>query len=267
MPLPALCLHADVIDRYLDDRLPAPDTLDLESHLSSCPACEDRLRNAIKSDPLLPLARSGPGSSWSVPVVLRNRLLDLGAAGRDTNGTVGRDTRPTVDHERPPELAAILHPPQRPDEIGRLPGYRVLKVLGKGGMGVVCLAEDETLHRRVAIKLILPGMAANPRATAMFLREARALAAAPHDHVVTVFQVGQDAETLFLVMEFLEGETVAHWMKNNPTRSLGDVLRVAREAIAGLSTPYNIASDCYKLFSPGMLTHPLRKRQGCYPRA
>ena len=52
---------------------------------------------------------------------------------------------------------------------------------------------------------------------------------------MTVFQVGQDAETLFLVMEFLEGETVAHWMKNNPTRSLGDVLRVAREAIAGLS--------------------------------
>ena len=78
-------------------------------------------------------------------------------------------------------------------------------------------------------------MAADPRATAMFLREARALAAAPHDNVVTVFQVGQDGETPFLVMEFLEGETVAHWMKNNPSRCLGDVLRIAREAIAGLA--------------------------------
>lgn len=102
MPLPALCLHADVIDRYLDDRLPAPDTLDLESHLSSCPACEYRLRNAIKSDPLLPLARSGPGSSWSVPVVLRNRLLDLGArAATRTARSAGTRGRRWTTNARP----------------------------------------------------------------------------------------------------------------------------------------------------------------------
>lgn len=235
MPRVSSCPQGDAIDRYLDDRLPAAESSGLETHLSSCPACEDRLRTALKSDPLLPLARSGPGGSWSVPVVLRNRLLDLCAASTDTNGTVAQDTRPVTAFERPPELVAVLHPPQGSDEIGRLPGYRILKVLGKGGMGVVCLGVDEKLNRRVAIKLILPGMAADPRATAMFLREARALAAAPHDNVVTVFQVGQDGETPFLVMEFLEGETVAHWMKNNPSRCLGDVLRIAREAIAGLA--------------------------------
>ena len=235
MPRVSSCPQGDAIDRYLDDRLPAAESSGLETHLSSCPTCEDRLRAALKSDPLLPLARSGPGGSWSVPVVLRNRLLDLCAASTDTNGTVAQDTSPVAAFERPPELVAVLHPPQGSDEIGRLPGYRILKVLGKGGMGVVCLGVDEKLNRRVAIKLILPGMAADPRATAMFLREARALAAAPHDNVVTVFQVGQDGETPFLVMEFLEGETVAHWMKNNPSRCLGDVLRIAREAIAGLA--------------------------------
>src|SRR5205823_458951 len=90
------------------------------------------------------------------------------------------------------ELVSILAPAQGPGELGRLGPYRVLKVLGAGGMGVVYLAEDPHLQRQVALKAMLPALAASPAARERFLREARAAAALEHDHVVAVYQVGED---------------------------------------------------------------------------
>src|SRR5262249_22601670 len=106
------------------------------------------------------------------------------------------------------ELTGFLAPPERPDEIGRLGPYRVLAVLGKGGMGVVFRAQDPVLDRIVAIKAMLPRLSAEPAARDRFLREAKAAAALKHPHVVTVFQVGEHGGTPYLAMEFLEGESL-----------------------------------------------------------
>src|SRR5262249_42708734 len=85
----------------------------------------------------------------------------------------------------PAQWAAILAPPQQPDEIGRLGPSRVFQVLGAGGMGVVFQAQDPGLQRLVALKAMLPGMAADPSARERFVREARAAAAIKHDRIVT----------------------------------------------------------------------------------
>src|SRR5262249_57393115 len=74
----------------------------------------------------------------------------------------------------------FLGPPQSPDELGRLGGYRVLRALGQGGMGVVFEAEDVTLKRKVALKVMKPEAAAHPDGRARFLREARTAAALSH---------------------------------------------------------------------------------------
>src|SRR5205823_781872 len=103
----------------------------------------------------------------------------------------------------------FLAPAEGPDEMGRLGGYRVLKVLGSGGMGVVFLAEDPQLRRPVALKVMKPSLAANRTAHQRFVREARAMAAVRHEHVVTVYQVGEERGVPFLAMEYLEGATVA----------------------------------------------------------
>src|SRR4051812_27006195 len=70
----------------------------------------------------------------------------------------------------------FLRPPQRPDELGRLGDYRVLRAIGTGGMGVVFEAEDTVLSRTVALKVLRPEAAADPDSRERFLREARAAA-------------------------------------------------------------------------------------------
>src|SRR5262249_9327437 len=106
------------------------------------------------------------------------------------------------------ELYEFLAPPQAPDELGRLGPYRVQQVLGAGGMGVVFRAEDPQLARQVALKAMLPILAASSSARQRFLREARATAAIKHDHIVTIYQVGEDRGVPFLAMELLEGESL-----------------------------------------------------------
>src|SRR3954452_21504699 len=85
--------------------------------------------------------------------------------------------------------ASFLAPPQQPGELGRLGGYRVLKVLGKGGMGMVFQADDLSLDRLVALKVMLPEIARRQSAKDRFLREARLTAQIEHDHIVAIYEV------------------------------------------------------------------------------
>jgi serine/threonine protein kinase/tetratricopeptide (TPR) repeat protein len=87
--------------------------------------------------------------------------------------------------------------------------YRVLERLGKGGMGEVWLAEDQRLHRRVALKVLAPELASDPRHRERFQREARAVAALNHPNIVTLHSVEEAEGLFFLVLEHLEGETLA----------------------------------------------------------
>jgi WD40 repeat protein/serine/threonine protein kinase len=133
-----------------------------------------------------------------------------------------------------PDRCDFLAPAQAPDEIGRLGPYRVLQVLGAGGMGVVFKAEDPQLQRLVALKAMLPGLATSGSAKQRFLREARAAAALKHDHIVTIHQVGEDRGAPFLAMEFLEGEPLDKLLERERTLPLAEVLRIGREIADGL---------------------------------
>jgi len=134
-----------------------------------------------------------------------------------------------------PELWAFLGPARQADEIGRLGPYRVLKVLGAGGMGVVFRAEDLGLQRLVALKALLPALASTASARERFFREARAAAALKHPHIVTIFQVGEDRGAPYLAMEFLEGEPLDGRLQREPKMPLAEVLRIGREVAEGLS--------------------------------
>ena len=94
-------------------------------------------------------------------------------------------------------------------EIGTTLGhYRVLFRLGAGGMGEVWVADDTTLKRKVALKVLPAAVAADPERLARFQREAEVVAALSHPNIVTIYSIEQDGDTRFLTMELIEGQSL-----------------------------------------------------------
>ncbi len=118
-----------------------------------------------------------------------------------------------------------------------LGGFRIVRELGRGGMGIVYEAEDTALNRRVAIKTLLPELIETPFRQ-RFDGEARAAAALRHENIVTIHQVGQDGDTPFLVMEFLEGESLDDILARHSWLPPGDSVRIAREVAEGLAAAH-----------------------------
>ena len=93
--------------------------------------------------------------------------------------------------------------------------YRVERVLGVGGMGIVVAAHHLELDERVAIKLMLPELAHQSGAVARFTREARAAVKIKSEHVARVLDVGSSEDgTPFMVMEYLNGSDLAAWLRS-----------------------------------------------------
>src|SRR5262249_14378523 len=113
------------------------------------------------------------------------------------------------------------------------------EVLGTGAMGVVFRAEDTHLRRLVALKVMRPSLAASAEFHRRFLREARLTAAIEHEHIVTVYQVGEDRGVPFLAMQLLSGETLERRLDRAGGRlPLPEVLRIGREIAAGLGAAH-----------------------------
>src|SRR5262245_9843542 len=87
--------------------------------------------------------------------------------------------------------------------------YRIVRQLGTGGMGEVYVAEDTTLDRQVALKVLPQAMSDDSERRQRFEREAKAVAALNHPNIVTIHSVESAGDTLFLTMELVDGKTLA----------------------------------------------------------
>src|SRR5262245_35452512 len=125
-------------------------------------------------------------------------------ASQSAETKAGPGLRIELANSETAETYPFLLPPANDDELGRLGNYRVLRLLGRGGMAYVFEAEDISLGRRVALKVMKPEMN-EVDGWQRFLREARTMAAIKHDHLVTIYQAGQDGEAVWFAMERLEG--------------------------------------------------------------
>src|SRR6058998_2826565 len=110
----------------------------------------------------------------------------------------------------------------------RLGPYEIIAPLGAGGMGEVYRARDTRLDRTVAIKLLPSELAANPESRQRLEREARSISKLSHPHICALYDVGHQDETDFLVMEYVEGETLEQRLSRGPL-SIEQVLKIAIE--------------------------------------
>src|SRR5262245_56818515 len=104
--------------------------------------------------------------------------------------------------------------------------YKVFEQIGAGGMGVVYLAEDERLHRKVALKFIAPSKNGDAVAARRLLREAQAVSALDHPNIATVYEVGDFAGELFVAMAYYQGETLKNRIERGAL-SLPEVTTIA----------------------------------------
>ena len=118
------------------------------------------------------------------------------------------------------------------DQVGR---FRVTTTLGEGGMGVVYSAIDPVLERSVAIKVIRRDLIDNAVARERFRREARIVASITDPHICRVYEVGEDEGQLFIVMELLDGESLATRVRRGPV-ALSDAVSILLEILAGLES-------------------------------
>jgi serine/threonine protein kinase len=123
----------------------------------------------------------------------------------------------------------------QPKELsGRIGKYEILRVLGRGAMGIVYLAHDTVLERDVALKLMAQA-ADDPGTTERFTREAKAVAKMTHPNVVTVFDLGSHTDgSPFIAMELLKGHDLQRALRTTPALTLGHKLSVLVQVLAGL---------------------------------
>jgi serine/threonine protein kinase/tetratricopeptide (TPR) repeat protein len=112
--------------------------------------------------------------------------------------------------------------------------YRVLKKLGSGGMGDVCLAEDTILERKVALKFLSKSTSKDPASRRRLLREAKAAASIDHPYVCKVYEAGEQNGELFIAMEYVEGEDLYALLRRGRL-PLDEALRIGTEIIEGLA--------------------------------
>jgi eukaryotic-like serine/threonine-protein kinase len=202
--IPGPHLTQERLESMARGHLNAADQLELQAHLSVCSMCQ------------------AAASALSAPLAATQE--DIGFS--DTHQSDSRPARTYSD----PEMAPILD--MQPGKV--LGRYTVTRQLGRGAMGIVLEARDSRLDRAVAIKVLRPDV---PVVESLLLRErlikeAKALASLSHPNVISVHDVVEFDDSVFIAMDYVEGTTLTEWMKT--TRDFESIRRTFLEAGAGL---------------------------------
>ncbi|VTR97922.1 serine/threonine-protein kinase [Tuwongella immobilis] len=213
-----------------------PELTELASHLESCFHCSAILDRLAQEAPLAEPPDASPGNAGTEsPTRMLIRL-------REDRATAKISDLPLKLQSPIPPIAAspmvFLSPPKKPDELGWLGPYRVLKKLGEGGMGMVFAAEDTSLRRAVALKIMHPQVMLEPDSHQRFLREARAAASLQHDHIVTIYQVGTENSVPFMAMQLLRGQTLDSWLRSGKPMTVGQAVRIVRQVAEALAVAH-----------------------------
>src|SRR5918996_401801 len=120
----------------------------------------------------------------------------------------------------------------------RLGAYEITSSLGAGGMGEVYRARDTRLDRTVVIKVLTCALAADSEARQRFEHEARAIAALNDPHICTIHDVGRHGDLDYLVLEYLEGETLADRLSRSPVLPINEALAIAIQIGDALDRAY-----------------------------
>ncbi|HEV8061961.1 MAG TPA: protein kinase, partial [Gemmataceae bacterium] len=192
-------------------RLPGPEAASVEEHVAACESC--RTLAASLQPELLRTVLSSPGDTPSAHV-----------------------DATTAIHERATEAPtpSPFAVPGVPDELIDHPRYRILGLLGVGGMGSVFKAEHRMMERLVALKVINRALTGAEGAIERFRREVRTAAKLTHPNIVTAFDAEQVGDLHFFVMEYIDGNSLDRWVAKIGPLPVHEACNYIRQAALGL---------------------------------
>ncbi|HET6883752.1 MAG TPA: protein kinase, partial [Pirellulales bacterium] len=164
------------------------------------------------------------------------------ARSRDTTVVVaGHEISPPAPERAAPSIAAPTVTPSGAETLAieRLGTCRLIRQIGRGGMGDVYQAHDESLDRRVAVKVLPPQLARDDDFVKRFRAEASAIARLVHANVVQVHSIGEDRGHHFFVMQFVDGESLAQRLRREHRLDVAVALRVFEHCLTGLAAAHD----------------------------
>ncbi len=214
----------------LAEKLPQDEQIRLNRHLESCSHCQFHLERLLdEMEDSSDLAKQLHQPPPREPAL--EKIIDSLKREHDPNQTSDQPAAADLP-------LGFLSPSAKPDQLGRLGPYEVLAEIGRGGMGIVLKAFDPTLHRVVAIKVLAPQLATSGVARKRFMREAQAVAAVTHDHIVTIHAVEEANGLPYLVMQYIPGQSLQDRIDKEGPLPLKEILRIGMQTAAGLAAAH-----------------------------
>lgn len=236
-PSPLTC-NPSSLKRLVRGELSAAEEASLMEHLGHCAACQASVEEL-----------SG-GGRWENEV--RGWLSDsehsyFGQSNDDhtrsqflgERGEFGAERGANAEGRQTLQLVRkMLAPADDPAMIGRLGTYEIAGLIGRGGAGIVLKGFDRALNRYVAIKLLAPHLAGNAAARQRFAREARAIAAVAHEHIVPIHAVEEFLGAPYLVMRYVPGGSLEQRLKKQGPQQLAEILRIGIQTANALAAAH-----------------------------
>ncbi len=221
MPDPrTACVPPERLRDFVEERLDARAEAAVAQHIEDCAPCQARIESLT----------AGAAEWASVQRQLDDPMVVDGSAfGEAAQGDIRDGDRDLQ------QLQSYFGPTDDPTKLGRLGRYEVVGFVGKGSTGVVLKAFEPQLGRYVAIKVLSPSFASNGPARARFQREARAIAAVSHEHVVPVFAVDEYAGLPFIVMQYASGGSLQQRIERSGPLGGCEAMRIGIQIARGLS--------------------------------
>jgi urea transport system substrate-binding protein len=209
----------DRLQAFFQGRLDETDSAAVEAHLVDCPRCCEALEGMKEPDAFLSRVKAAGPRGAGEPLGPSSIAVASSPSGHEAQTHKPRTT----------EVSEAV-----PRELRDHPRYRVLEVLGSGGMGTVFKAEHRLLERPVVIKVLHPDLIRDAGLLERFRREARLAAKLAHPNVVTVYEAEQIGAMHLLVMEFIGGEDLAELVRKRGPLPVAVACELARQAAVGL---------------------------------
>jgi eukaryotic-like serine/threonine-protein kinase len=211
------CPSADQLEQFLEEQLAEEAREAVSLHVGGCPHCQEALEHLTQEGPeSLPSSSTAAlrlhfGPPATPPAAPPDPFL---ARLRQSPPTPAADSYPSGLADSGGSAPAVG--PAAPNGLPAIPGYEILGVLSRGGMGVVYKARQVGLNRLVALKMILSGAHAGPRGMARFLAEAEAVARLRHPNIVQIYDIGEVAGSPYFALEYVEWGSLARRLNGDP---------------------------------------------------